>query len=163
MHSLKRLHPMTFTKLLPVLAVVGALVACGKEPAAAGGGSSSGSGSGSKTEVHTDPFRFGDAIDAQGVVVREISVIPASARPAMSFNVRNAPAGTQVRVVWKDVAKDAEAGEEVKPIGDKGFVAFQRKQPLPEGNYRVDMFFKPPEAKEWRYLGTHLFTVGRQT
>jgi hypothetical protein len=163
MHSLKRLRPMTFTKLASALAIVGVLVACGKEPTSAGGGGGGGGKGGSTTEVHTDPFRFGDAVDGNGTVMRETSVIPPSARPAVSFNVRNVPAGTQVRVLWKDVAKNADAGEEVKPIADKGFVAFQRPQPLPEGSYRVDMFYKLPEAKDWRYLGTHLFTVGRQT
>lgn len=143
---------MRFAKVLPVLALVGALVACGKESTPAGGGN--------RTDVYTDPFRFGDAVDADGAVVRETSVIPTGSLAAVSFNLRNAPAGTQVRVLWKDVVKNADVGEEVKSSGGKGFVAFRQPKSLPEGKYRVDMFYKPPEKKDWQYLGNHTFTVG---
>jgi hypothetical protein len=153
MHSLKRLRLMRFMKLLPPLALVAVLVACGKEPASAGGSDGTG--------IHTNPFRFGDAVGTDGIVVRETSVIPPGSLAAMSFNVRNAPAGTQVRIIWKDIAKNADTGEQVKQIGSKGFVAFQQTSPLPEGSYRVDMFYKPPGAKEWQNLGSHTFRVGR--
>jgi hypothetical protein len=150
---------MRFSRLFPVLAVVGALLACGKEPSAASGRNPTAE-SRNRTDVYTDPFRFGDAVDAEGVVVRETSVIPTGSLAAVSFYVHNVPAGTQVRVLWKDVAKNVDAGEEVKPIGDKGFVAFRQPKTLPDGNYRVDMFYKPPETKDWHSLGTHTFTVG---
>ncbi len=140
---------MTFQKMFPLLALAAVLVACGKEATSAGRGGG--------TDIHTDPFKFGDSTDAKGKVTHEGDFIPAGSAAAMSFNVRNAPARTQVRAVWMDVASKVEVGEEVKPIDSDGFVAFQK--PLPEGSYRVEMSHKLPEAKEWRYLGTHLFRV----
>src|SRR5712692_9869222 len=109
---------MRFPKVLPLLALAGALVACGKEATRAGGSG--------RTDIYTEPFKFGDAADANGIVTHEGDLIPEGSAAAMSFYVRNAPAGTQVRVVWKDVASKAEAGEPVKSIGSKGFGAFQQ-------------------------------------
>ena len=149
---------MRFASVLAVLAVVGVLLACGKE--APGAKSSSRTDAGSRTDVYTDPFRFGDAVDAQGVVVRETSVIATASLAAVSFYLHNVSAGTQVRVLWKDVVKKADVGEEVKTVGDKGFVSFRQPKPLPDGNYRVDMFYKTPNAKDWVSLGDHTFTVG---
>ena len=34
----------------------------------------------------------------------------------MSFYIRNAPAGLQVRIVWNDTAKNAALGEEVRDV-----------------------------------------------
>ncbi len=146
---------MTFRKILPLLALAAAFVACGKgakegTPAAGTRG----------TDIQTDPFKFGDSTDAKGKVTHEGDFIPAGSAAAMSFYVRNAPARTQVRVVWMDAASKVEIGQEVKSIDSDGFVAFQK--PLPEGNYRVEMFHKLPEAKEWRYLGTHVFKVAKK-
>ena len=150
---------MRFARVFAVLAVVGALLACGKE-APGGAKSSSRTEAKNRTDVYTDPFRFGDAVDAQGVVVRETSVIPTGSLAAVSFYLHNVPAGTEVRMLWKDVANKADVGEEVKPIGDKGFVSFRQPKPLPDGNYRVDMSYKPPSTKDWQSLGDHTFTVG---
>jgi hypothetical protein len=143
---------MTFRKILSLLALAAALVACGKEARPGGGGGG--------TDIRSDPFKFGDSTDAKGKVTHEGDHIPAGSAAAMSFYVRNAPARTEVRVVWMDAASKVEIGQEVKSIDSDGFVAFQK--PLPEGNYRVEMFHKLPEAKEWRYLGTHVFKVAKK-
>jgi hypothetical protein len=119
--------------------------------------------SSNRTEMYVDRYRFGDSTDADGIVVKETSVIAAGSTAAMSFYVRNAPAGTQVRIVWNDTAKNAAIGEETKPLGDKGFVTFKQASPAPEGNYRVNMYFKRPESKGWDNLGTHDFRVGSKS
>jgi hypothetical protein len=149
---------MRFARVFAVLAVVGVLLACGKE--APGTKSSSRTDVSSRKDVFTDPFRFGDAVDAKGVVVRETSVIPTGSLGAVSFELHNVPEGTQVRVLWKDVVNKADVGEEVKQVGDRGFVSFRQPKSLPDGNYRVDMYYKPPNTKDWQSLGDHTFTVG---
>jgi hypothetical protein len=119
--------------------------------------------SSSRADMYVDRYRFGDATDADGIVVKETSVIRPGSTAAMSFYVRNVPAGTQVRVVWNDVTKNAALGEEVKPVGDKGFVTFKQASPSPEGSYRVNMYFKQPASKGWDNLGTHDFRVGSKS
>jgi len=138
---------MTFPKILVLLALAGLLVACGKETTSTGRSS------------ERNPFRFGVSPDANGTVTRETDLIPAGSTPAMSMYVP--PAGTQVRTVWKDLANNAEMGEQVKLTGSEGFVAFQ--QPLSEGSYRVDIYYKSPEAKQWQTAGSHAFKVGKKT
>ncbi len=115
-----------------------------------------------RKDMYVDRFRFGDVTDADGIVTHEVDQIPAGSTAAMSFYVHNAPAGTQVRIVWKDLDSNAEASEPVKSIGSKGLVAFQLPKPLAEGSYRLDMFYRPPEAKQWQTLGTHPFKVGKK-
>ena len=119
--------------------------------------------SSNRTDLWVDRYRFGDTTDADGIVVRETSVIAPGSTAAMSFYVRNVPAGTQVRVVWNDPAKNAATGEEVRPVGDKGFVTFKQASPSPEGNYRVNMYYKMPQSKGWENLGTHDFKVGSKS
>ncbi len=119
--------------------------------------------SSSRTDMYVDRYRFGDATDADGIVVNETSVIPPGSSAAMSFYVRNAPAGTQVRIVWNDITKNAAIGEEVKPVGDKGLVTFKQVSSSPEGSYRVNMYFKQPASKGWDNLGTHDFRVGSKS
>ena len=116
-----------------------------------------------RTDLWVDRYRFGDSTDADGIVVRETSAIAPGSTAAMSFYVRNAPAGTQVRVVWNDPAKNAAMGEEVKPVGDKGFVTFKQASPSPEGNYRVNMYYKMPQGRGWDNLGSHDFKVGSKS
>jgi hypothetical protein len=168
-------------KFLAVLTLAAMLVACGgskKNEASAskkdgaparGGGRAAVSKatddipSSSRTDLYVDRYRFGDATDANGIVVKETSVIPPGSTAAMSFYVRNAPAGTQVRIVWNDLAKNAAMGDEVKPVGDKGFVTFKQTSPSPEGSYRVNMYFKQPASNGWDNLGTHDFRVGSKS
>ncbi len=119
--------------------------------------------SSTRTDLYMDRYRFGDTTDADGIVVRETSVIAPGSTAAMSFYVRNVPAGTQVRVVWNDPARNVAMGEEVKPVGDKGFVTFKQTSASPEGNYRVNMYFKLPQGKGWDNLGTHDFRVGSKS
>ena len=113
-----------------------------------------------RTDLYVDRYRFGDTTDADGIVVRETSVIAPGSTAAMSFYVRNVPGGTQVRIVWNDIGKNAAVGEEVKPVGDKGFVTFKQARPAPEGSYRVNMYFKLPQGTGWSNLGSHDFRVG---
>jgi len=169
-------------RVLPLLTLAAVFIACGgkKSETSAGGGGKKGevparSGrpavskatddipSSGRTDLYVDRYRFGDATDADGIVVRETSVIAPGSTAAMSFYVRNVPAGTQVRIVWNDVTKNAAIGEEVKPVGDKGFVTFKQANPSPEGSYRVNMYFKQPASKGWDNLGTHEFRVGSKS
>ncbi len=172
---------MRSLKVFPVLTLAATLAAgsCGKSeapgvgagkkseaPARGKGGVSKATDdipSSSRTDLYVDRYRFGDATDADGIVVKETSVIPPGSVAAMSFYVRNVPAGTQVRIVWNDVGKNVAVGEEVKPIGDKGFVTFKQSSPSPEGNYRVNMYYKFPQAAGWSNLGTHDFRVGSKS
>jgi hypothetical protein len=140
---------MRFPKILSLLALAAVFVACGKEAKSAG------------RSGEPDPFRFGVSPDANGTVIHETDAIPAGSAAAMSFYIPNVPAGTQVRTVWKDLASNADAAEQIKTTGSRGFVAFQ--QPLPEGSYRVDITYKAPEAAQWRSAGTHLFRVGKKS
>jgi hypothetical protein len=175
-----RLKIMTFVKVIPVLSVAVALVACGgqKGEAPSAGGSKKSEApatssrraavskatddipSSNRTDLYVDRYRFGDTTDADGIVVKETSVIAPGSTAAMSFFVRNVPASTQVRVVWNDVGKNATVGEEVKPVGDKGFVTFKQASPSPEGNYRVNMYYRVSQSSGWSNLGTHDFRVG---
>lgn len=163
----------TFPRFLAVLTLATMFVACGggeksAAPARSGGRSAVSKAtddipSSSNTGMHVDRYRFGDATDSDGIVVRETSVIPPGSTAAMSFYVRNAPAGTQVRIVWNDTTKNAATGEEVKPVGDKGFMTFKQASPSAEGSYRVNMYFKQPTSKGWETLGTHDFRVGSKS
>jgi hypothetical protein len=170
-------------KVLPLLALAGMLIACGggkksealagapgkKSEAPSGGArpavskASDDIPSSSRTELYVDRYRFGDTTDADGIVLKETSLIPPGSTAAMSFYVRNVPAGTQVRVVWNDLGKNAAMGEEVKPVGEKGFVTFKQASPSPEGSYRVTMYYKQPQAAGWSNLGTHDFIVGSKS
>ncbi len=159
---------MNSPKVLPLLTLVAALVACGDgekggAPASHGGAVSKAADdipTGTSAEMYVDHYRFGDTTDADGIVVRETSLIRPGSTAAVSLYVRNVPAGTEVRIVWNDLTKNAAIGDEDKPVGDKGFVAFKRANPLPEGSYRVKMYFRRPESKGWENLGTHDFRVG---
>jgi hypothetical protein len=175
---------MKSLKVLPLLTLAAALVACGgskKEQASAGGGGKKSEApatdsrraavskatddipSSNRTDLWVDRYRFGDTTDADGIVVRETSVIAPGSTAAMSFYVRNVAAGTEVRVVWNDPAKNAAMGEEVKPVGDKGFVTFKQASPSPEGSYRVKMYYKQPQSPGWSDLGSHDFIVGSKS
>jgi hypothetical protein len=162
--------------LSSALGLLALLVACGKsgkDGAAPAAGSTAGKAAVSKaaddipssnrTGMYVDRFRFGDATDADGVVIKETSLLSPGAPPAMSLYIRNAPSGTQMRVVWNDLAKNAALGEEVKAVGDKGFVAFKKASPLPEGSYRATMSYKQSAAKTWENLGSHDFKVGNKS
>jgi hypothetical protein len=160
-------------RVLLALTLAAGLVACGggdkNETPAKGGGRAAVSKAtddiptGNRTGLYLDHFRFGDATDADGIVVKETSVIPPGSAAVMSFYVRNVPAGTQVRIVWNDITKNAAIGEEVKPVGDKGLATFKQTTPSPEGSYRVNMYVKQPENKGWDNLGTHDFRVGSKS
>jgi hypothetical protein len=154
---------MKFPKILVLLALAVVLVACGKEANSAGKETNS-TGKETKATARisaSEPFRFGDAADASGTVTHETDAIPAGSTASVSFYVPDAPAGTQVRTVWKNLTGNATAPEQVKPTGDRGFVAFQ--QALPEGSYRVELFSKAPEAKQWQGMGSHTFKVGKKS
>ena len=165
----------SLTVLSAALGLAALLVACGQSGngGASSGGRSTGKPAVSKaaddipstnrTGFHVDRFRFGDTADADGIVVKETSALPSGASPAISLYLRNAPAGTQVRVVWNDLAKNAALGEDVKPIGDKGFVAIKKAAPLPDGSYRATMSYKPGPDRAWENLGTHDFKVGSKS
>jgi hypothetical protein len=169
-------------KVLPLLALATALVACGGkrgEVAAGGGGEKSeaparrDSGSVSKatddiptsnrTEMYLDRYRFGITTDADGIVVKESDWIPPGSTVAISLYLRNAPAGSELRLVWNDASTKASLGEEIKPVGEKGFVTFKQAKSLPEGSYVAELFFRHPGAKEWRDLGGHNFKVGMKS
>ena len=160
---------MKSPRLPLVLTLAVMLVACGggeKNATTAGGGGRPAVSkatdeipSSNRTGLYLDHFRFGDGTDADGIVVKETSVIRPGSTAAMSFYVRNVPSGTQVRVVWNDLTRNA-AVEEVKPVGDKGLATFKQASPSPEGSYRVNMYVKQPENKGWDTLGTHDFRVG---
>jgi hypothetical protein len=169
-------------KVFPLLAAAAMLVACGgkksEAPAAEGGKRTEAPARSSRqavskatddiptsnrADLYVDHYRFGDTTDADGIVVRETSVIPSGSIAAMSFYVRNVPGGTQVRVVWNDLARNAAIGEEVKPVGDKGFVTFKQASPSPDGSYRVNMYYKPSQGAGWSNLGTHDFKVGSKS
>ena len=157
------------------LGLAASLVACGdgKTSGAPKGGSGAGKPAVSKaaddipsknmTGLYVDRFRFGNATDTDGIVVKETSLLPAGSPPAVSLYIRNAPAGTQMRVVWNDLANNAALGEEVKPVGDKGFVAFKKAAPLPDGSYRMAMSYKTAPDKAWENLGSHDFKVGNKS
>jgi hypothetical protein len=68
-----------------------------------------------------------------------------------------------MRLVWNDVAGNKALGEEVKTVGDKGFVSFRKAAPLPEGSYRVTMSYKTAPDKGWDNLGSHDFKVGNKS
>jgi|GEM_PF-1197047 len=162
----------TFPKFLAVLTLAAMLVACGcsgKSEAPAGGGGKAAVSkatddipTSNRTGLYLDHFRFGVAADADGIVVKETSVISPGSAAVMSFYVRNVPAGTQVRIVWNDLTRNA-AVEEVKPVGDKGLATFKQASPSPEGSYRVNMYVKQPASKGWDNLGTHDFRVGSKS
>jgi hypothetical protein len=154
------------------LGVAVLLVACGEKGGASSGGSAGKAAvskaaddipSSNRTGFYVDRFRFGDSTDSDGIVVKEMSSLPAGAAPAMSLYLRNAPPGTQVRVVWNDLAGNTKVGEEVKPVGDKGFVAIKKAAPLPDGSYRATMSYKPGPDKAWENLGSHDFKVGNKS
>ena len=173
---------MNSPKVLPCVALIAALVACGGDkketagaagtaappPAAgAGGGKPSVSkatddvATGNRTDMYLDRYRFGIAADADGIVVRETSAIPPGSPVFISLYARNAPAGAEMRLAWNDVAKKTPVGEEiVKPVGEKGFVTFHQAKSLPEGSYRAELYIREPGKPEWRDLGGHDFHVG---
>jgi hypothetical protein len=154
--------------LFVFLALVASLVACGesgKDNGAPGGGSRAGKPavgkaaddvpSSNKTGIWVGHLRFGADTDGEGVVVQEMCSL-GRAPPAMSFHPQR-PAGTQMRLVWNDLAKNAALGEEVAH-GDKGFVTFSRaaaRGELP----RDDVLAGKPRTSRGR---TRQRTQGRQ-
>ena len=110
-----------------------------------------------------DRFRFGDATDAAGIVVHEIDALVPGSPLAISLYVRNAPAGVEVRFVFNDLASNSPAGEETRKVGDKGFVSLKRTSALPEGKYRLNMFYRHAGAMQWQNLGTKEFRVGKKS
>jgi hypothetical protein len=164
---------MSSLKVFPPILLTATLVACGgktgEAPARSGRAAVSratdDTPTSNRTDLYVDRFRFGCSKDADsdGIIVRETSLIPPGLTAAMSFYVRNVPAGTQVRVVWNDLGANATLGEEVKPVGGKGLVTFKQESPSPEGSYRVNMFVKQPQSQGWGNLGSHDFKVGNKS
>jgi hypothetical protein len=168
-------------KVLAEFALVAMLVACGGSekggpPAAGPGGNagSPGSNAASKAsdeiptkdrkEMYLDRYRFGIAADADGIVVKESDWIPPGSTVVISLYLRNAPTGSELRIVWNDLASKTSVGDDIiKPVGDKGLVTFKQASPLPNGSYRAELYFRQPEAKEWRDLGGHDFKVGTKS
>jgi hypothetical protein len=80
----------------------------------------------------------------------------------ISFEVRNVPRGSKIRVVWSDAARRVIAEEE-KPLPSNGAVSFEMKDAgsLAEGEYMVEFFRADPSAaRGWGFLGTKPFKVG---
>ena len=168
-------------KVLAVFALVGVLLACGggekagtKETAAAPPAGNPGNNAASKAadevptrdrkEMYLDRYRFGIAADADGIVVKESDWIPPGTAVVISLYVRNAPANSELRVVWNDVTSKTAVGTEiVKPVGEKGLVTFKQAAPLPNGSYRAELFLRHPGAKDWQDLGGHDFKVGTKS
>jgi hypothetical protein len=146
------------------------MVACGEKKqeaaAAAAGGASAATQPAVQAPtphpgIYVDRFQFGEGIDANGVIVKETSVLPPGSTAALSLLLRNAPAGTQMRAVWQDLKKNTTLGEEVKTVGDQGLTNFQRAKPLLEGSYRVRIAYKRPDSDKWEDCGGHDFKVGK--
>lgn len=174
---------MRSLKVVPPLALAAVLAACGggkkaEAPADRGGKESETPARGrsavskaaddvptsNRTEMYLDRYRFGTITDADGIVVKEGDWIPPDSTVAISLYLRNAPAGSELRISWIDSASKASVGEDIiKPVGDKGFVTFKQASPLPEGTYRAELFFRHAGAKEWKDLGGHDFNVGRKS
>ncbi len=172
---------MTKSPSALLLMLTAMLIACGggddgrkkEAPASTGGGEKPPMSNVSKatddiptsnrTGMYLDRYRFGSATDADGIVVTETDSIPPGSTAAISLYARNAPAGSELRIVWKDVGKNAALGEESKPVGEKGFVTFKQASPLPEGSYSADLFFRDAGTKDWRALGGHNFKVGKKS
>ena len=80
----------------------------------------------------------------------------------ISFEVKNVPKGSPIRVVWRDSAKQELAKEE-KPLPSKGAIVFEMKDAasLAPGDYVVEFSRPEPAAREgWSNLGTKTFKVG---
>lgn len=163
-------------KVLAGFALVAMLVACGGSEKDKGGTPARNSGSSAvskaadeiptndRKDMYLDRYRFGIATDADGIVVKESDWIPPGSTVAISLYVRNAPTGSELRVVWNDLASKTPVGDDIiRPVGDKGLVTFKQAAPLPAGSYRSEMFFRHPGAMEWRNLGSHDFKVGTKS
>ncbi len=146
-----------------VLAIGATALGCGEKKAggAGGGGSASDSGGGSGPRI--TKFRFGSGVDGNGIVMSETESFRSGETVAVSFEVKNVPAQSQVKAVWNDSTKK-KISEEQKPPSGSGFVSFQLKggPSVPDGDYVVEFFYGTPDPApgKWTFLGTKSFKVG---
>jgi len=79
----------------------------------------------------------------------------------MSLYIRNAPAGTQMRVVWNDIAKSAALGEDVKAVGDKVSWRSRRRLRCPT-EATCDDVLQAIRGQAVGEPGSHDFKVGNK-
>jgi hypothetical protein len=112
--------------------------------------------------IYVDAYKIGKSSWPDGMAREETGGHFRSGSDVfMSFVLRNAPADSEVRAVWKSVAKDATISEEVVKMGEKGFVHFELKgaSKLADGDYRVETSFREKPGASWSTLGHNDFKI----
>lgn len=114
-----------------------------------------------ETGPYMTKFRIGPVVDADGIVTKETDAFKQGESIHISFEVKNVPDGTRIRVLWADSSK-REISEEVKPLPSNDAVTFEMKDAgsLAPGAYVVEFSRAEPSApKGWGGLGVKPFTV----
>lgn len=138
------------------LAVSTMILGCTKEGADSSGESTEGKG------PLVTKFRMGPLAGGDGTVTREGDSFQHGEPIHISFEVKNVPKASPIRVVWRDSARQ-EISKEEKPLPSKGAIAFALKDTgnLAPGDYVVEFSRAEPAAPQgWAGLGTKTFKVG---
>lgn len=115
-----------------------------------------------ETGPYMTKFRIGPVVGADGIVTRETDSFQHGEAIHISFEVKNVPDGTPIRVTWTDSTR-RQLSEEVKPLPSNDAVSFEMKDAgsLAPGEYVVEFSRAEPSApKGWGGLGTKPFKVG---
>jgi hypothetical protein len=134
---------------LTALLVIGVL-GCGKDgPGAAGSGGA----------VVIDKFRIGRIQAADGSAAVETDIYSVGETIYVSFEVKNAPSGSPVRLVFSSLPDGRGMAELENKTARKGLVGFELKDTKgwPPGTYRVEYFLL--EGSKRLSLGIHDFKL----
>lgn len=141
--------------------------ACGgeKKEAPGGGGSSgsaasSSSSSSSNKDIYVDKYRIGRTQNSDGITGTETDTYQPGDTVYQSFELRNAPEGSKVRITFTSLADGSKVGELEQATGKNGLVSFAMKDTKnwKPGTYRSEYFLARDNEKP-RGMGTHDFKI----
>ena len=140
-------------------------IACGGEKKEAPGGAGSSSASASSPastnkDIYVDKYRIGRTQNSDGVTGTETDTYQPGDTVYQSFEIRNAPEGSNVRIVFTALADNRKVGELQGKTGKNGFISFAMKDTKgwAPGTYRSE-YFLANEGEKPRGMGTHDFKI----
>jgi hypothetical protein len=111
-------------------------------------------------DVYLDRLKIGKESAPDGTALEETGgQFRSGSQVYVSFVLRNAPAGSEVKAVWTTMPDHKPIGEEVQKVGAKGFAHFHLKPPS-DGVYRLEKSFRGNPGDPWMVLGHNEIALG---
>ncbi|HKF43666.1 MAG TPA: hypothetical protein VKJ00_00540 [Thermoanaerobaculia bacterium] len=120
-----------------------------------GGGSSAPAASTNK-DIYVDKYKIGRTVRPDGQAGTESDLYMPGETVYQSFELRNSPPDSKVKLVFTSLADGQKVAEQVNTTGKDGLVSFEMKdtKSWKPGTYRVE-YFMLREGDKPRSMGTH--------